>query len=277
MVGKGEASYLPCTGAPKCPSGVGGACTLHDVQMGRPSLIDGAQFCGGYLVLGDLAALETGDTYVFDARDGSLVASVSMTSESYRIRSDGRLSPSGTCSGPATLRVGPLLWPPCTRAKWLAFGLAVGDGKHPALLAPDAGAGSSRAPSCTFSGKPSCPVPTSIAGQQPCSFSEVDERTSCHLKDMERYRCGMKAPDRVPHDAGAPWPGPYLRDWPEYRVIVLRGENSGTYAFDGDTSLLIASWHESDGQRDCRGPSGFVIPELSACDEVPKCFGSSAY
>jgi hypothetical protein len=137
MVRPEEASYLPCAGSPKCPTGVGGACTLHDVLAARPSLINGARLAEGYLVLRDIEDLA--DSFIYDSRSGLIVASVSTPSDqTYRRQPDGRLAPTGECLGPADLRVGPILWALGKRARALAMDLAGAGGGGATETAPAA-------------------------------------------------------------------------------------------------------------------------------------------
>jgi len=131
-----EGSYLPCSGSPRCPTGVGGACTMHDVLVARPSLINGARLAEGYLVLTDIEDLA--DTFIYGSTSGLLVASVSTPSESYRRQPDGRFAPTGECLGPTDLRVGPILHAWGKRARALAMDLAGADGGDATATTPAA-------------------------------------------------------------------------------------------------------------------------------------------
>ena len=125
LVGTDEAAYLPCSGAPSCPNGVRSPCSLPDVVVDRPSLLDTASLAQGYLLLRPLAGNDQENTFIYDTKTGFLVATVpDIGGETYYKLPDGRLAPGMKCLGPQALLVGPIIWAPYKQAKELALAVA---------------------------------------------------------------------------------------------------------------------------------------------------------
>ena len=101
---------------------------------------------------------------------------------------------------------------------------------------------------CRFMGAPACPTG---------GWCKVDPmKPPCH----ESYLCGGPQPD------GA-----------SFRFVVNKFYGV-SYAFDGKTGGLVASWGKADaGGWVCSGPAGFKAPDLDRCQRLSTCFGETPY